>query len=73
MGSLVEAGLVKWYKERFINLTNGGSPGTESGIWVGAGCLQTPCYESGLERVKQFIERNAGDISIIVKPPLTIL
>lgn len=72
MDELLEAGLVKWWKQTFINLTYGDSPGTERGIWVGAGCLQTPSYEGGVERVRQFIERNVGDISIIVKPPLTI-
>lgn len=73
MDALIENGLVLWWRHRFINLTNGQSPGNERGIWVGAGCLQTPCYEGGLERVRQFIERNAGDISIIVKQPLTII
>lgn len=73
MDALIERGLVSWWRAKFINLTYGDSPGTESGIWVGCGCLSTPLYEGGLESVRQFIEGDVGTISIIIKKPLTIL
>lgn len=71
MDVLLEKRLVSWWRSAFINLSYGDSPGNERGIWVGCGCLATPTYEGGLTRIRQFFEGYVGDISIIVKQPLT--
>lgn len=55
MDELVEHGLVRYWRKGFILLNGSAADGSERGLHVGSGCLQTPTYEGGLLEVIKFI------------------
>ncbi len=57
MDKLLAKNLVRYYRQGFIVTSVCSSTGTEYGINVGCGCLQTPTYEGGLSSIIAFIQR----------------
>ena|SRR3990172_4174310 len=63
MDELVEHRLVRYWRKGFISLDGSAFDGTERGIHVGSGCLQTPTYQGGLLAVIAFISRSQPSVA----------
>ena len=63
MDELVKYGLVRYWRKGFIRLSGCETDGTQRGLHVGSGCLQTPTYEGGLLEVVSFVVGSQSPVS----------
>lgn len=54
MDNLLDAGLIKYYKQGFITLSKCSVSGVERVLKVGSGCLATPTHEGGLGKIAEY-------------------
>jgi len=55
MEELVLHGLLRYAKRRFVPFSGNSLDGSERGIWVAVGCLQTPTHKAGLLPVFEYL------------------